>query len=114
MEAGYNPADMGPAGPHVLLEGNWCPPTHENLHQLMEDALALLQRHEDAWPFLEPVDVRDVPDYLDIIKVSMGTEADSTVVHTTVVLEPSTLCRIVKEKRRWGQNETKDNHDQEE
>lgn len=29
--------------------------------------------HPDAWPFKEPVDSRDVPDYYDIIKDPMGT-----------------------------------------
>jgi len=28
--------------------------------------------HADAWPFKEPVDARDVPDYYDIIKDPMG------------------------------------------
>lgn len=28
--------------------------------------------HPDAWPFKEPVDARDVPDYYDIIKDPMG------------------------------------------
>lgn len=30
--------------------------------------------HADAWPFREPVDARDVPDYYDIIKDPMGKE----------------------------------------
>lgn len=28
--------------------------------------------HPDAWPFKEPVDARDVPDYYNIIKDPMG------------------------------------------
>ncbi len=28
--------------------------------------------HVDAWPFKDPVDARDVPDYYDIIKDPMG------------------------------------------
>ena len=31
-----------------------------------------LNDHVDAWPFKEPVDARDVPDYYDIIKDPMG------------------------------------------
>jgi histone acetyltransferase len=28
--------------------------------------------HPDAWPFKEPVNARDVPDYYEIIKDPMG------------------------------------------
>lgn len=30
--------------------------------------------HADAWPFKEPVDAREVPDYYDIIKDPIGTK----------------------------------------
>lgn len=32
----------------------------------------MMHEHPDAWPFREPVDARDVPDYYDIIKDPMG------------------------------------------
>lgn len=32
--------------------------------------------HPDAWPFKEPVNARDVPDYYEIIKDPMGESAD--------------------------------------
>lgn len=31
-----------------------------------------MNEHSDAWPFREPVDARDVPDYYHIIKDPMG------------------------------------------
>lgn len=31
-----------------------------------------MNEHPDAWPFKDPVDARDVPDYYDIIKDPMG------------------------------------------
>jgi hypothetical protein len=31
-----------------------------------------MNEHPDAWPFKEPVDSRDVPDYYDIIKDPIG------------------------------------------
>lgn len=33
-----------------------------------------MQDHADAWPFKEPVDSLDVPDYYDIIKDPIGKE----------------------------------------
>lgn len=35
--------------------------------------------HPDAWPFKEPVDSRDVPDYYDIIRDPMGKELHKLV-----------------------------------
>lgn len=32
----------------------------------------MMNEHSDAWPFREPVDARDVPDYYHIIKDPMG------------------------------------------
>lgn len=34
--------------------------------------LQMMSEHPDAWPFREPVDARDVPDYYDVIKDPMG------------------------------------------
>lgn len=31
-----------------------------------------MHEHVDAWPFKDPVDARDVPDYYEIIKDPMG------------------------------------------
>ena len=39
--------------------------------------------HPDAWPFKEPVDARDAPDYYDIIKDPMGKN---------VLLRSENLC----------------------
>jgi histone acetyltransferase len=38
----------------------------------MEHVLRDLQNHNQSWPFLLPVNVEDVPDYLNIIKEPMG------------------------------------------
>lgn len=35
----------------------------------MTKALEEICSHEDSWPFLEPVDANDVPDYYDVVKV---------------------------------------------
>lgn len=43
----------------------WIPPLLFIFKQSMQD-------HVDAWPFKDPVDARDVPDYYQIIKDPMG------------------------------------------
>jgi histone acetyltransferase len=43
-------------------------PTRENLHRFMSAIQVVVCEHADAWPFMEPVDPRDVPDYRDIVK----------------------------------------------
>ena len=35
---------------------------------MCQQVLQELSRHDDAWPFLTPVDTKEVPDYLDIVK----------------------------------------------
>lgn len=39
--------------------------------------------HVDAWPFKEPVDARDVPDYYDIIKDPMGKDFIFVSIYAT-------------------------------
>ncbi|GAU33232.1 hypothetical protein TSUD_333550 [Trifolium subterraneum] len=44
----------------------------KHLTMLMRQLLKSMLDHADAWPFKEPVDARDVPDYYEIIKDPMG------------------------------------------
>ena len=41
-------------------------------YQLMERTLHALKENSAAWPFQEPVNLEEVPDYLDVIKQPMG------------------------------------------
>lgn len=41
--------------------------------------------HVDAWPFKEPVDARDVPDYYEIIKDPMGKKFDFDFVFCIII-----------------------------
>jgi hypothetical protein len=42
----------------------------------------VVAEHADAWPFKEPVDAREVPDYYDIIKDPIG---ESSAFHLVPV-----------------------------
>ena len=42
-------------------------------YTLMEKLLSDLKAHSAAWPFLQPVNAQEVPDYYDVITHPMGT-----------------------------------------
>lgn len=42
-------------------------------HNLMEKLLSDLSGHTLAWPFQQPVNADEVPDYYEVIKQPMGT-----------------------------------------
>lgn len=44
--------------------------------------------HVDAWPFKEPVDGREVPDYYDIIKDPMGENSDKLLTCVSINVFP--------------------------
>ena len=41
-------------------------------YNLMEKTLNNLKGHSSSWPFREPVNLDEVPDYLEFIKSPMG------------------------------------------
>ncbi len=78
LTAGWTPEANPPPAPHLIIDRRLSPPTPENLQKFLMVLVRSLQAQVEAWPFLEPVDARDVPDYYDIIKVSYP-------VHTTLM-----------------------------
>lgn len=54
--------------------------------------------HADAWPFREPVDARDVPDYYDIIKDPMGGNCHIHIVfvYCTLLFDFLEACRLLQ------------------
>ena len=45
------------------------------LNNAMKAMIAAIQHNSDAWPFLEPVDTKQLPDYLDVVKEPIGVSA---------------------------------------
>lgn len=37
-----------------------------------KNIISKIRQNKNAWPFLKPVDLKEVPDYLEIIKEPMG------------------------------------------
>lgn len=51
----------------------------ERISEVMRSILNIAKEHKDAWPFLEPVDPTQVPDYYVIIKDPIGMPEMSLV-----------------------------------
>lgn len=49
-------------------------PRKGRLYELLRHLMQDLQKHPAAWPFLNPVDLQDVPDYLSVIKQPMDLQ----------------------------------------
>jgi histone acetyltransferase len=64
-----------PAAIPGLVEAGWTPqmnklteaPRRGRLYQVLKTVLGDLKKHPASWPFLHPVDGKEVPDYYDII-----------------------------------------------
>lgn len=52
-----------------------------------------MQDHPDAWPFKDPVDAREVPDYYDIIRDPMGNNYHNVLSYLEPIL--FILCILV-------------------
>lgn len=68
-EAGWTPDQVEAPHYSLLIDRAVQPATPENLQRFMERAWRALHSLDDSWPFREPVDGEDVPDYYDIVKV---------------------------------------------
>ena len=44
----------------------------KELNQFCKDSLKWIKNHPDAWPFFEPVNYDEVPDYYDVIADPIG------------------------------------------
>jgi histone acetyltransferase len=69
----------------ILAETGWRIPkqTDEELNlvqQTLEEVLEKIKEHPSSWPFLEPVDAKEVFDYYEVIKDPMGTDCKGSVL----------------------------------
>ena len=59
-----------------MVEGGWSWNDHEELKKTKERSFQIqcqniieaIKKHKSGWPFIDPVQPEDVPDYLAIIK----------------------------------------------
>ncbi|XP_058198117.1 histone acetyltransferase GCN5-like isoform X2 [Rhododendron vialii] len=77
----------------------------------MHSLLKAMNDHPDAWPFKEPVDARDVPDYYDIIKdpmdlKTMSKRVESEQYYVTFEMFVADVRRMFANARTYNSPET--------
>ncbi|KAL2510753.1 Histone acetyltransferase GCN5 [Abeliophyllum distichum] len=81
-EAGWTPDQYG-YSQFITLNSSSDGASHQkSLVAFMRSLLKAMHDHPDAWPFKEPVDARDVPDYYDIVKNPMDLKTLSKRVES--------------------------------
>jgi len=109
-EAGWTPDQLG----HSKSRSSFSPDYNtyrQQLTTLMQTALKNLNEHPDAWPFKEPVDSRDVPDYYDIIKDpidlrTMLRRVDSEQYYVTLEMFVADMKRMFSNARTYNSPDT--------
>jgi len=71
----------------------------------------MMNEHSDAWPFREPVDARDVPDYYHIIKdpmdlKTMSKRLESEQYYVTFEMFVADVKRMFANARTYNSPET--------
>ncbi|KAL3517632.1 hypothetical protein ACH5RR_020221 [Cinchona calisaya] len=77
----------------------------------MRSLIKVMHDHPDAWPFKEPVDGRDVPDYYDIIKdpmdlKTMSKRVESETYYLTLDMFIADVKRMFLNARTYNSPET--------
>nr|XP_043635514.1 histone acetyltransferase GCN5 [Erigeron canadensis] len=109
-EAGWSPDQWG----HSLIKFVNASPDgtpKPKLTGFMRSILKAMHDHADAWPFKEPVDVRDVPDYYDIIRdpmdlKTMSKRVDSEQYYVTLEMFVADAKRMFANARTYNSPET--------
>ncbi|URE40304.1 Histone acetyltransferase [Musa troglodytarum] len=83
----------------------------QQLNNFMRNLLKLMFEHPDAWPFKEPVDAREVPDYYDIIKDpmdlrTMSKRLESEQYYVTFEMFVADVKRMCTNARTYNSPET--------
>ncbi|KAK9067590.1 hypothetical protein SSX86_011701 [Deinandra increscens subsp. villosa] len=84
---------------------------NQKLTGFMRSILKALLDHADAWPFKDPVDVRDVPDYYDIIRdpmdlKTMSRRVESEQYYVTLEMFIADARRMFANARTYNSPET--------
>lgn len=109
-EAGWTPDQWGHSKSRLSFSSDYNT-YRQQLTSLMRLLLKNLLDHADAWPFKEPVDSRDVPDYYEIIKdpidlKTMSRRVESEQYYVTLEMFVADLKRMFVNARTYNSPDT--------
>lgn len=110
-EAGWTPDQYGHSRFKQSITAGDSVSYQKSLTALMRSLLKTTHDHPDAWPFKEPVDARDVPDYYDIIKnpidlKTMSKRVESEQYYVTFEMFVADVRRMFDNARTYNSPET--------
>ncbi|KAH9315350.1 hypothetical protein KI387_023977 [Taxus chinensis] len=110
-EAGWTPDQWGYSFFRLLNSSLEGPSNRQALLIFMRGLWKAMSEHADAWPFKEPVDPRDVPDYYDIIKDPMDLKTmwkrlESDQYYITLEMFIADVKRMFTNARTYNSPET--------
>ncbi|XP_011042437.1 PREDICTED: histone acetyltransferase GCN5-like isoform X2 [Populus euphratica] len=110
-EAGWTPDQWGHSRFRTLNSASDSATNQKYLTAFMRSLLKSMHDHVDAWPFKEPVDARDVPDYYDIIKdpmdlKTMSKRVESEQYYVTLEMFIADVKRMCANARTYNSPDT--------
>ncbi|ERN01460.1 hypothetical protein AMTRI_Chr03g147880 [Amborella trichopoda] len=109
-EAGWTPDQWGHTRFRAFSPAE-IPNHRQQLNSFMRSLHKVLSEHADAWPFKEPVDARDVPDYYDVIKDpmdlrTMSKRLESEQYYVTFEMFVADVKRMFANARTYNSPDT--------
>ncbi|KAH7863821.1 hypothetical protein Vadar_022322 [Vaccinium darrowii] len=110
-EAGWTPDQWGHSRFKTVNASGDIASNQKSLTLFMRNLLKAMHDHPDAWPFKEPVDPRDAPDYYDIIKdpmdlKTMSKRVESEQYYVTFEMFFADVRRMFQNARTYNSPET--------
>ncbi|KAL9243032.1 hypothetical protein vseg_016972 [Gypsophila vaccaria] len=110
-EAGWTPDQYGYSRFKQAITSADGSSYQKSLTAFMRSLLKTMHDHPDAWPFKEPVDARDVPDYYDIIKnpidlKTMSKRVETETYYVTFEMFVADVRRMFDNARTYNSPET--------
>ncbi|KAH7836857.1 hypothetical protein Vadar_006524 [Vaccinium darrowii] len=110
-EAGWTPDQWGHSRFKSVNASGDSASNQKSWTAFMRSLLKAMNDHPDAWPFKEPVDAREVPDYYDIIKdpmdlKTMSKRVESEQYYVTFEMFVADVRRMFANARSYNSPET--------